>query len=210
MSYFAIGGAGDFAREVRQWIHDAGHGVGAFTVTEARFVPEGGRYDGLPVLVLPSANLRQVGPLVMGTASWATKAALAALLAQWQNAPLAPAVIHPRATVGQRVALGAGSIVCPGAIITVDCQIGRGLTMNLGATIGHDCTVGDWVNLSPGAKVSGRCRIGDCVDIGTNATVIPGIRIAKGAIIGAGAVVTRDITEAGTYVGVPARCVRRS
>lgn len=205
MSHLTIGGAGDLAREALGWVQDAGHGVGAFLVTTTAFVPEGGKLCGLPVLGLDAITIdkQRLGPMVLGIGSWATKAALAAL------GELAPAVVHPRAVVGRRNVLGAGTLVCPGAVITVDCEIGSGLTMNLNATIGHGCKLGEWITLSPGAKISGNCEIGHGVFFGTNASVIPGIKIAAGAVIGAGAVVTRDITEPGTYVGVPARCVRR-
>jgi acetyltransferase-like isoleucine patch superfamily enzyme len=47
-------------------------------------------------------------------------------------------------------------------------------------------------------------RIGNGVAIGSGATLLP-VSVCDGAIIGAGAVVTRDITEPGTYEGNPAR-----
>ena len=43
--------------------------------------------------------------------------------------------------------------------------------------------------------------------IGSNATILPGITIGKNAIIGAGAVVTRDVPDYATVVGVPARVI---
>ncbi len=46
--------------------------------------------------------------------------------------------------------------------------------------------------------------IGNNVSIGTNATILP-VNICDNVVIGAGAVVTKDITEAGTYVGNPAK-----
>ena len=48
--------------------------------------------------------------------------------------------------------------------------------------------------------------IGNRVSIGSNATILP-VRITDNVVIGAGAVVTRDIIEAGTYAGNPARRV---
>ena len=45
--------------------------------------------------------------------------------------------------------------------------------------------------------------IGSNVLIGTNATILP-VTICDNVVIGAGSVVTRDITEPGYYMGVPA------
>jgi acetyltransferase-like isoleucine patch superfamily enzyme len=50
-------------------------------------------------------------------------------------------------------------------------------------------------------------KLGNRVSIGTNATILP-VTICDGAVIGAGAVVTKDIIEAGFYVGNPARLLR--
>jgi acetyltransferase-like isoleucine patch superfamily enzyme len=47
-------------------------------------------------------------------------------------------------------------------------------------------------------------RIGRKVYIGSNSTILP-VSICDDVVIGAGSVVTRDITEPGTYVGNPAR-----
>ena len=46
--------------------------------------------------------------------------------------------------------------------------------------------------------------LGDRVSIGTNATIMP-VTICDDVVIGAGSVVTKDITEPGTYAGNPAR-----
>jgi acetyltransferase-like isoleucine patch superfamily enzyme len=47
-------------------------------------------------------------------------------------------------------------------------------------------------------------KIGDHVYIGSNATILP-VTICDHVVIGAGSVVTKDILEAGTYAGNPAR-----
>ena len=49
--------------------------------------------------------------------------------------------------------------------------------------------------------------IGDHVSIGSNATILP-VSICDHVVIGAGSVVTKDILEAGVYVGNPAKKIR--
>ena len=81
--------------------------------------------------------------------------------------------------------------------------------------IGEDCFIGHGVmfindTFSTGGPARGRKElwretvIGNRVSIGSNATIMP-VYIADDVVIGAGAVVTRDLTEAGTYAGNPAR-----
>lgn len=61
------------------------------------------------------------------------------------------------------------------------------------------------VTLYPSVNISGNCTIGECVELGTGMQIIQGKSIVGDSIVGAGAVVVRNIVEAGTYVGVPAR-----
>ena len=87
-------------------------------------------------------------------------------------------------------------------------------------TIGDDCFIGHGVmfindTFATGGPAQGRkdlwreTVIGNRVSIGSNATILP-VRVADNVVIGAGAVVTRDITEAGTYAGNPARRIKRT
>lgn len=99
--------------------------------------------------------------------------------------------------------------MCAGNIITVDVRIGRHCIINLDCTIGHDAEISDFVTLYPGVNVSGGTVIGECVEMGTGSRIIQGIRISPGSVVGAGAVVVKDISEAGTYVGVPARRMKQ-
>lgn len=99
----------------------------------------------------------------------------------------------------------AGTQVLAGAIVNVGVELGSGVIVNSGAIIEHDCVVGDYCHLAPGSVVCGGVNLGDNVLVGANATILPGISIASGSILGAGAVVTRSISQAGTYIGTPAR-----
>ena len=119
-----------------------------------------------------------------------------------------PNLIHPRAYLAQRVEMGQGNIVAPGAIISVDVTLGSHNLINWNVTLGHDAILGNHNVLNPGANISGAVKVGDQVLVGTGARILQGLTICDNAIIGAGAVVTRDILEPGTYVGMPARRIR--
>lgn len=55
----------------------------------------------------------------------------------------------------------------------------------------------------------GDITIGKNVWIGCHVTVLPGVTIGDRAVIGAGAVVTKDIPDGETWVGVPARHIKK-
>ena len=82
-------------------------------------------------------------------------------------------------------------------------------------TIGDNCFIGHGVMFvndlfSTGGPAGGNKElwkstlIGNNVSIGSNATILP-VSICNNVVIGAGAVVTKDITEQGTYAGNPAK-----
>lgn len=111
----------------------------------------------------------------------------------------AQALVHPSSKIGE------GSIICPYSVVTVDCIIGKHLQLNLGVTVGHDCKIGDFFTAAPKASISGNVTIGDRCYLGSNAVIKQGVTICDDVTIGAGCIVTKDITEAGTYVGIPAK-----
>lgn len=119
-----------------------------------------------------------------------------------------PILIHPNAVVGENVSIGAGTLVVAGAVINPGATIGKGCIINTCASVDHDCRIGDYVHVSVGAHVAGTVEVGKGSWIGAGAVVSNNLRICDGCMIGAGAVVIKDIKEAGTYVGVPAKKIR--
>lgn len=118
------------------------------------------------------------------------------------------------AIIGENVVLGEGSVMSDFAIITSDARIGMGFQCNIYSYIAHDCVVGDFVTLAPRVAVNGRVELGDRVYIGTGATILPGedgnsVRIGARAVVGAHALVTRDVPEGATVVGVPAKKLKK-
>ncbi len=121
--------------------------------------------------------------------------------------------------------IGEDSFVGPFVEIQRDVIIGKRCRIQSHAficglvTIGDDCFISHgsmFINdlFSAGGPAKGQrdlwrsTKIGNRVSIGTNATILP-VTICDQVVVGAGAVVTKDITEPGTYVGNPARCLRR-
>lgn len=116
-----------------------------------------------------------------------------------------PVVRAPSAVINADVRLGAGSFLADRVVVNPSAQVGRCTILNTGCIVEHDVTVGDHAHISPGAVVCGGARIGPDCWIGAGAVINQGVNVAPGCIVGAGAVVTGDLTDPGTYVGVPAR-----
>jgi sugar O-acyltransferase (sialic acid O-acetyltransferase NeuD family) len=119
------------------------------------------------------------------------------------------ALVSARAYVGIGAEIGIGAFVAHHAHLGPLVSIGRGTIVNTSAVIDHEGRIGDFAHVSVNATIAGRCRIGSHVMIGAGATVIDRIHIADHVVIGAGSTVVADIREPGTYVGCPARLVRR-
>lgn len=110
------------------------------------------------------------------------------------------AILPPQAVLAGLPALGhfaMNIVVHPNVYIGRDVVLWHGITLS----------VGD----SPGT--TSRLTIGDRVEVGTGAVIIAPLRsslsICNDVRIGANSVVTRSITEPGTYAGAPAVLVKR-
>jgi sugar O-acyltransferase (sialic acid O-acetyltransferase NeuD family) len=115
---------------------------------------------------------------------------------------------HPTAVTSRYVEYGEGTIVTAGVILTNQIRIGKHVILNLGDTVGHDCVLDDYVTISPGVFISGNVHIGEGTDVGTGSAIIQGVRIGRWSLIGAGAVVTKDLPDNCTAVGVPAKIIK--
>lgn len=113
--------------------------------------------------------------------------------------------VHPSATVHSSATVGPGTVVFAGAVVQPDATFGAHAIVNTGATVDHDCRLGTFVHVAPGVHLGGDVEVGEGAFLGIGAAVLPGRRIGAWATVGAGAVVTEDVPDGATVVGVPAR-----
>lgn len=116
-------------------------------------------------------------------------------------------LFHPSAVIGTDVQVGCGTVVMAGAVINSSSRIGNGCIINTSSSLDHDSIIEDYVHISPGVRVAGNVSICKSTWLGIGSIVNNNVNICSGCKVGAGAVVVKDITESGTYVGVPARRV---
>ncbi len=113
--------------------------------------------------------------------------------------------IHPNAVVGANVEIGPGTMICAGVVVNPFARIGSNVILNTSCSIDHHNRIGSHVHVAPGVHAGGDVTIGDGALVGIGATLLPGRSIGRWATVAAGAVVTEDVAEAQTVVGVPAR-----
>lgn len=101
--------------------------------------------------------------------------------------------IHPGAKIGRNFFIDHGFVV-----IGETAEIGDNVTMYQGSTLGG-------TNPTNGQGGKRHPTIGDNVIVSLGAAILGPIQVGAGARIGANAVVTKDVAEGATMVGIPAK-----
>lgn len=199
-----IVGTGGFAREVLFLMDDLKMYDDFYGFIEPDYIWEEKWKDkiimGKPVL--PFSDVRHFDKISIGVAD--SKIRKKTIEQLPQNVEYI-SLIHPNASVSRWAKIEEGCIITAGCIVTTQIELGVHAHLNLQTTIGHDCKIGDFFTTAPSVNISGICNIDNNVYFGTGAATKQGINICNDVIIGMGAMVTKNITEPGTYVGIPAK-----
>lgn len=126
------------------------------------------------------------------------------LLKQMAGRPGARTVVHPRAAVSPSAVLGEGVFVGPGAVVHTRARVRDHAIINCGAVVEHECTIGPNAHIAPNAALAGRVSIGADTLVGLGAALLPGVSVGARCVIGAGAIVTSNVPDDRTAIGVPA------
>ena len=112
--------------------------------------------------------------------------------------------IQKNAVVGARCKISSHTFICEGVTIENEVFVGHGVMFindryPQATTDGQLKTESDWKVIPTLVKHG--------ASIGSGAVIMCGITIGEKALVGAGAVVTHDVPDYATVVGVPARVV---
>ena len=113
--------------------------------------------------------------------------------------------IQKNVIVGAKCKVSSHTFICEGVIIEDEVFVGHGVMFTndiYPRATNEDSslkTEADWSVTKTFVKRR--------ASIGSNATILAGITIGENAIVGAGAVVTHDVPDYATVVGVPAKII---
>lgn len=110
--------------------------------------------------------------------------------------------IHPAVIIGKNLFIDHGM----GVVIGETSEIGNNVTLYHGVTLGG---ISPAENSASQVNQKRHPTIKNDVIIGSGAQILGPIIVGKGARIGANAVVTKDVSENATMVGIPAKNINK-
>ena len=112
-----------------------------------------------------------------------------------------------KVVIGDNVELGSMNTICRGTM--GDTVIMNGVKIDNHVYVAHNCLIKSNVIIAPGVIICGSVTVGENSWLGAQCSIIEGTNIAKETFIGIGTVLINDTEPNSTYVGNPARRLKR-
>ena len=132
----------------------------------------------------------------------------AELFAKYKSKVLKNNIVHPSALIETRD-IGIANQVSAMTYISNTACIGNNNIIYSNTSIEHEVKIGDHNVITMNVALCGRVKLGSRVFVGAGASILPSVEVCDDVTIGAGAVVTKNIIESGTYIGIPAKKVKQ-
>lgn len=211
MNKFAIFGIGGHAKELLDLALDQGYTEICFLEREAQ---KNQTLLGFPVLLESELSSFKNTDFAIGIADPKIRRKI------YESYPYLnyPNLVHSQASLGyvvcSEIEKSKGIVIAAGARITNSTQFSDFVIVSFNSTIGHDCVLDCYVSIMPGANISGCVRLNTGAYIGTNVTILPGNlntlkSIGEYSVVGAGSVVVKDTLAYTTYIGAPAKELKK-
>ena len=167
--------------------------------------------DGLPVLgPIDAVADHPDAAVVLCTASTRDQSSRRRLAGRLDLPPQRYAtVVHPAASLAPGTAVGPGSVLLAGVVVTAPQRVGAHVVAMPHVVLTHDDEVGDYATLAARVAVSGMVTIGEGCYLGAGAMVREGLMVGPWSMVGMGAVVLSDVPAYEVWVGNPARRLRQ-
>lgn len=127
---------------------------------------------------------------------------------QFDSQLLSDNLIHPSALV-ETEHIGSANQLSAMSYVSKSASIGSSNLIYSHTSIEHEVELGNFNVVTVNVSLCGRAKIGNGCFFGAGSVVLPNLTICDRVILGAGAVVTQDINNPGTYVGIPAKKLHR-
>jgi acetyltransferase EpsM len=115
--------------------------------------------------------------------------------------------IHPLAYINPTSIIGQGCLVLPNVATSTNAVIKNFVHLYTNSFIGHDTTIMDYSTIAAHSVLGARIVVQEGAHIGLNCVIREDLVIGKYSILGIGSVVTKDVGEAKTVVGNPAKAI---
>ena len=117
-----------------------------------------------------------------------------------RGVPILPRICHKLSMATAQVSIGDPVVMEPGVYIIHGQIVLDGLV-----EIGHGCVIGPWTSIGLQSGSIQGPTLGANVFVGSGAKILGPRKVGNNAIIGANAVVTKDVPDNATVVGIPAQ-----